>query len=301
MSERPDLHGRLAPSVAPPEPSAGRSLLAAARRRRSLVASGAALTLFLVVALFANLIAPHPHDSGDLHDRMSAPSWSHPLGTDKVGRDTLSRLMVGARQSVLLGGGAVLIAQALAALTGIASGYLGGWFDTAVQRLLDLWGALPGLLFLIFVIGTVGPSRAVVLATLGLLLFTGSSRLMRGMTLGIKNESFVEAAQGLGASPGRVIVRHILPNLLPLLAVQATLQLGAAILLESSLSFLGYGAPLPTPTWGRMLADARGDLTSPGGFSLALWPGLAITAVVFCLNMFGDGLHDLLTDRAGRR
>lgn len=301
MSERPEIRGRLAPSGEPPASRPYRSLLRAARRRPSLVASGAALTLILLVALFANLIAPHPHDSGDLQDRLAAPSLSHPLGTDKVGRDTLSRLMVGARQSVLLGGGAVLIAQALAALAGIASGYLGGWFDTATQRLLDLWSALPGLLFLIFVIGTVGPSRPVVLASLGLLLFTSSSRLMRAMTLGIKNESFVEAAQGLGASPARVILRHLLPNLLPLLAVQATLQLGSAILLESSLSFLGYGVPPPSPTWGRMLADARGDLSSPGGFSLALWPGLAITVVVFCLNMFGDGLHDLLAGSAGRR
>lgn len=253
--------------------------------------------LVLIAALFAGFLAPYGVDQGDLDNRMAAPSIEHPLGTDKVGRDVLSRLIYGARASVLLAVGAVLISQTLAAVVGLASGYFGGWFDLLAQRVIDIWIALPGLLFLIFVIGTIGASVPVVLVVLGLLLFAGSSRLLRGVTLSLKGYPFVEAARGLGASHTRVIARHILPNILPLIVVQATLQIGAAILIESSLSFLGFGVPPPSPTWGRMLADARGDLTSPGGFNLAVWPGLAITAVVYSFNVVGDALHDLLERR----
>jgi peptide/nickel transport system permease protein len=231
---------------------------------------------------------------------VAPPSRAHLLGTDKVGRDIFSRLLYGARQSLLLGVGAVLLSQALALLVGVTSGYFRGWFDLLVQRVIDIWIALPGLLFLIFVIGTIGGSMPVVLVVLGLLLFAGSSRVLRGVTLGLTAHPYVDAARGLGASHTRVILRHIVPNLLPLVVVQATLQLGAAILIESSLSFLGYGVPPPNPTWGRMLADARSDLTSPGGFNLALWPGLAITLVVYSFNMFGDGLHALMDPRRRR-
>ena len=262
--------------------------------RPSAVAGAFVVTVFLLAALLADVLAPYSYDEGDLDDRMAGPSAEHLLGTDKVGRDVFSRLMYGARQSVLLAVGAVLISQGLAALVGLTSGYFGGWFDLAMQRVIDIWIALPGLLFLIFVIGTIGGSLPVVLVVLGLLLFAGSSRVLRGVTLGVKGLPYVEAAWATGASHRRVILRHILPNVLPLIVVQATLQMGAAVLIESSLSFLGYGVPPPSPTWGRMLADARSDLASPGGFNLAVWPGLAITLVVYSFNMLGDGLHDLL-------
>jgi peptide/nickel transport system permease protein len=250
--------------------------------------------VFLLAAVFAGVLAPYGIDEGDLDNRMAPPSFDHLLGTDKVGRDHFSRLIYGARASMLLAIGAVLVSQTLAAVVGLSSGYFGGWFDLIAQRVIDIWIALPGLLFLIFVIGTIGASTPVVLVVLGLLLFAGSSRVIRGVTLSLKGYPFVEAARGTGASHARVIARHILPNVLPLIVVQATLQLGVAVLIESSLSFLGFGVPPPTPTWGRMLADARGDLASPGGFNLALWPGLAITAVVYSFNMLGDTLHDIL-------
>lgn len=283
----------------------GRALARAAwrllRGRPAAVAATAVLLVFLFAALLADVIAPYSHEEGELSDRLAGPSRDHLLGTDKVGRDIFSRLLYGARQSLLLGVGAVLIAQVLAAVVGCATAYFGGWLDTAVQRVIDIWITLPGLLFLIFVIGTIGSSLVVVLVVLGLLLFAGSSRVLRGVVLGLKTNPFVEAARGLGASDGRIILRHILPSLMPLIAVQATLQLGAAVLIESSLSFLGYGVPPPNPTWGRMLADARGDLATPGGFNLALWPGLAITVVVFSFNMLGDSLHDLLDPRRRAR
>jgi peptide/nickel transport system permease protein len=258
-----------------------------------LIGAGVVLA-FLLAAIFAEVIAPYGIDEGDLDNRMAPPSVEHLLGTDKVGRDLFSRLIYGTRASMLLAVGAVLVSQTLAAIVGLASGYFGGWFDLIAQRVIDIWIALPGLLFLIFVIGTIGASTPVVLIVLGLLLFAGSSRVIRGVTLSLKAYPFVEAARGTGASHARVIARHILPNVLPLIVVQATLQLGMAVLIESSLSFLGFGVPPPTPTWGRMLADARGDLTSPGGFNLAVWPGLAITAVVYSYNMLGDTLHDIL-------
>lgn len=264
------------------------------RQHPSALIGAVVVLILLSVAVFADVLAPYGVDEGDLDNRMAAPSMEHVLGTDKVGRDLLSRLIYGARASVLLAVGAVLVSQTLAAIVGLASGYFGGWFDLVAQRVIDIWIALPGLLFLIFVIGTVGASVPVVLVVLGLLLFAGSSRVIRGVTLSLKSFPFVEAARGTGASHIRVIVRHILPNVLPLIVVQATLQLGAAVLIESSLSFLGFGVPPPSPTWGRMLADARGDLTSPGGFNLAFWPGLAITAVVYSFNVLGDALHDIL-------
>ena len=280
-----------------PPSRAPRSPLRLLRAHPAATVAALVVVLFLVTALLADVLAPYSADEGNLDNRLAGPSASHPLGTDKVGRDLLSRLMYGARQSVLLAMGAVLISQGLAALVGISSGYFGGWLDLILQRIIDMWIALPGLLFLIFVIGTLGGSRTVVLLVLGLLLFAGSSRVVRGATLAVHERPFVDAARGLGASHTRIIVRHILPNLLPLIVVQATLQLGAAVLIESSLSFLGYGVPPPSPTWGRMLADARGDLMTPGGFNLALWPGLAITLVVYSFNVLGDGLHDLLNPR----
>ena len=272
-----------------------------ARARPETALAALVIALILAAAVLAGIVAPYPAEGGDLDDRMAGPSSRHLLGTDKVGRDVLSRLIYGARQSLLLGAGAVLIAQLLAALLGITSAYFGGWFDLAVQRVIDMWIAVPGLLFLIFVIGTIGASARVVLVVVGLLLFAGSSRVVRGVTLSIMGLTFVDAAQGTGASHARVILRHILPNLLPLIAIQATMQLGAAVLIESSLSFLGYGVPPPAPTWGRMLADARSELTLPGGFNLALWPGLAITLVVFSFNLLGDGLHQILDPRRRRR
>lgn len=301
-TDRPRPGGRVsddatAPSTAVERPRHRARLAQAMRERPAAAIATAVLTTLLAVAMLANVVAPYSPDSGDLNNRMAGPSRAHPLGTDKVGRDLMSRLIFGARHSLTLAVGAVLISQALAVVVGVASGYAGGLFDLVVQRIIDIWIALPGLLFLIFVIGTIGGSLPTVLIVLGLLLFAGSSRVLRGATIGLAGLPYVEAAHGVGATPLRVVVRHILPNLLPLIVVQATLQLGAAILVESSLSFLGYGVPPPSPTWGRMLADARGDLTSPGGFNLALWPGLVITVTVYALNVLGDGLHDLLGPR----
>lgn len=262
----------------------------------SLVVIGA----LLLAAALAPVIAPYPYEAGDLDRRLTGPSLAHPLGTDQVGRDILSRLIYGARESVLLGAGAVLLSQALATVAGIGAAYAGGWLDLAILWLTDILTALPSLLLLIFVIGTVGGSLAAVLGALALLLFAGSARVIRAATLSLRGEGYVETAQGLGAGWAQIVRRHILPNVLPLIAVQAALQLGAAIVIESSLSFLGYGVPPPRPTWGRMLADARGDLTQPGGFNLALWPGLAITLAVYALTTAGDGLHDLLSGRRRR-
>jgi peptide/nickel transport system permease protein len=264
------------------------------RARPAAAAGTAVVFVLLVAAVFADVMAPYGAEQGDLDERMAGPTLQHPLGTDRVGRDVFSRLIYGARQSILLAVGAVFVAQVLATVIGVACGYFGGWFDLLAQRAIDILIALPGLLFLIFVIGTIGASTTVVLIVLGLLLSAGSSRVLRGVTLTLSGMPYIEAVRGTGASHTRVILRHILPNLLPLIVVQGTILVGAAILIESSLSFLGFGPPPPNPTWGRMLAEARNDLTSAGGFNLAVWPGLAITLAVYSFNVMGDGLHELL-------
>ncbi len=278
---------------APRRPSA----LAAFVRQKPLGAFGAALIiLFLVLAVGAQWLAPYPYDVGTAADRLQWPSLAHPFGTDANGRDLLSRVIWGARVSVTIGFGAVLISTLVAVVVGVTSGYFGGWVDLTVQRVVDIWISFPALVLLVSLVAIVGPGLWSTMLVLGVLLAPGAARVVRGAVLGMRYQPYVESARCLGAGDFRIVRSHVLPNVSAAILVLATTQLGAAILAESTLAFLGYGVPPPFPTWGSMLSGTGRAymLQSPW---LGIWPGLAISGAVFGFNMLGDALRDVLDPR----
>lgn len=265
--------------------------------RKPLGAIGGALVLLLlVVAAAAPVLAPYPYDVGNAAVRLQGPSLAHPFGTDANGRDMLSRVIWGAQISVTVGFGAVLISTVLAVTVGIVSGYFGGWLDLTVQRLVDIWISFPALVLLISLVAVAGPGLWSVTAILGILLAPGTSRVVRSAVIGIRHLPYIESASCIGAGHSRVLLKYILPNVLAPIIVLATVQLGTAILAESTLSFLGYGVPPPHPAWGGMLSGTGRAfmLQSPW---LSIWPGLAISLAVFGFNMLGDALRDELDPR----
>jgi len=265
--------------------------------RKPLGAIGGALVLLLlVVAAAAPVLAPYPYDVGNAAVRLQGPSLAHPFGTDANGRDMLSRIIWGAQISVTVGFGAVLISTVLAVTVGIVSGYFGGWLDLTVQRLVDIWISFPALVLLISLVAVAGPGLWSVTAILGILLAPGTSRVVRSAVIGIRHLPYIESASCIGAGHSRVLLKYILPNVLAPIIVLATVQLGTAILAESTLSFLGYGVPPPHPAWGGMLSGTGRAfmLQSPW---LSIWPGLAISLAVFGFNMLGDALRDELDPR----
>lgn len=265
--------------------------------RKPLGAIGGALVLLLlVVAAAAPVLAPYPYDVGNAAVRLQGPSLAHPFGTDANGRDMLSRVIWGAQISVTVGFGAVLISTVLAVTVGIVSGYFGGWLDLTVQRLVDIWISFPALVLLISLVAVAGPGLWSVTAILGILLAPGTSRVVRSAVIGIRHLPYIESASCIGAGHTRVLLKYILPNVLAPIIVLATVQLGTAILAESTLSFLGYGVPPPHPAWGGMLSGTGRAfmLQSPW---LSIWPGLAISLAVFGFNMLGDALRDELDPR----
>jgi peptide/nickel transport system permease protein len=254
------------------------------------------LVLFVLVGVFAPWLPWLDPNTQDLTDRLQPPlSPGHPLGTDVLGRDVLSRLLHGTRVSLVVGFAAVGLAGALGVTVGLVSGYFGGWVDTIFMRIVDAWLAFPFLLLAIAIVAIIGPGlRNIVIA----LVVTGwviYARLVRGEALSLREREFVLSARGLGASRLSVMVRHILPNLLAPIMVVATLELGVVIVTEASLSFLGLGADASQPSWGNMLADGRAYLTQ--AWWLATLPGLAIFVVVLAVNIVGDGIRDALDPR----
>jgi peptide/nickel transport system permease protein len=266
-----------------------------ARRKPLGAISFVVIVVMVLVAFFGEWIAPRSFDDIDIPNRLQAPSLGNPAGTDAQGRDQFSRLIYGANTSVLIGFGTVLVSGFIATTLGIISGYKAGWFDTVVQRIVDIWQAFPGLIFVIFVVAIFGASRVTLIFTMGLLFSAGASRLVRGATMAVSSEAYIEAARALGATDLRIWVQHVLPNVVPVIIISMTVQVGGAILLESSLSFLGFGTPPPFPSWGRMLNDAQSHMTSAP--YLAVFPGIAIALAVYAFNMFGDALRDVLDPR----
>jgi peptide/nickel transport system permease protein len=266
--------------------------------RKPLGALGAALVLLLVlIALAAPWTAPYPYDEGNSAERLQGPSLAHPFGTDANGRDMLSRIIYGARISVTIGFGAVAISTLLAVTVGVMSGYFGGWVDLLVQRLVDIWISFPALVLLISLVSMFKQIDIwIITAALGVLLAPGTSRVVRSAVLSVRHLPYIESASCIGAGHLHVVLKYILPNVFAPIIVLATVQLGTAILAESTLSFLGYGVPPPYPAWGGMLSGTGRSfmLQSPW---LSIWPGLAISLAVFGFNMLGDALRDELDPR----
>ncbi|GIX49119.1 MAG: peptide ABC transporter permease [Candidatus Tectimicrobiota bacterium] len=255
------------------------------------------LAALVVVAVFAELLAPHDPTLPVRGARYFAPpfwmaggSLETPLGTDFQGRDVLSRLIFGARVSLLVGLMGTLVAGSLGTAMGILSGYLGGWVDQVIMRLTDAWLALPSLVFAIFLATMVGPSMWNIIIILGLVYWTRYARVIRGEVLSLREREFVKLAEIAGASKLRVIRRHILPNVLNTTMVLASLTIGVVIIAEASLSFLGVGVPPPQPAWGLMLSEARPTLMA-GQWWLTVFPGVCILLVVLATQLFGDWLR----------
>ena len=247
-------------------------------------------------ALFAPLLAPHDPLRQNLDGDLLTSSKAHPLGTDKLGRDILSRTLYGGRISLLTGVATVTISVAIGLMVGSISGYFGGWLDQALMRLVDVLMAFPGILLAIALTAVLGPGLDHVILALCLIGWTGYARLVRGEILSLREREFVQAARALGCPVKRIIARHLLPNLLPPLLVQATFGLAAAIVAEGSLSFLGLGVEPPTPSWGSMLNDGRQFLlVAP---HMTTYPGLALMMTVLALNLVGDTLQDRLQSGA---
>jgi peptide/nickel transport system permease protein len=266
-------------------------------RRKALGAFGAVVfLLFLFCGIFAGALAPHGMNEISPINRMKPPSLAFPFGTDNLGRDMLSRILYGARLSVIIGFCAAGLATVISVLIGVSSGYLRGRFDMLVQRFVDAWMTFPDLVILIAVVSAVGPGMPQVIVILGLLYGIGGSRIIRGAVIAVRENLYVDAAQSLGAGTPRILWRHILPNVLPPVIVLFTTRVGVVILAEAGLSFLGLGVPPPAPTWGGMLSGSGRTYMYQGPW-LALAPGLCLTVVVYAINMFGDALRDLLDPR----
>ncbi|MEE8368666.1 MAG: ABC transporter permease [Thermoanaerobaculia bacterium] len=271
-----------------------------AQRRRSrltLYIGGCLVAGALATAAFAPLIAPHDPNLQDLDHRLEPPSRDHLLGLDELGRDVLARLIFGARISVGVGLAVVLLAGSFGSLVGAISGYFGGVTDRLVMRTADVFMAFPGILLAIALVAVLGPAIRHVIIALVIIGWVSYARLVRGQVMRIKECEFVLAAKSLGFPARRILVVHVLPNVVPVLVVQASLGMAGAILAEASLSFLGLGIQPPTPSWGAMINAGRSHLIDAS--HLSLFPGLAILLTVMGLNFLGDALIDVLDPRSG--
>ena len=254
---------------------------------------GLIVTVALIAAaIAAPLLAPYDPNAQDTSRRLEAPSHGHPLGLDELGRDVLSRILWGARVSLRVGFSVVILASLAGVVLGAVSGYFGGIIDTIIMRITDILLAFPGILLAIALVAVLGPSLNNVIFALAIIGWVGYARLTRGQVLKVREMEYVTAAKALGAKSPRVIVLHVLPNVMNPVIVMATLGLAGAILSEAALSFLGLGVQPPTPSWGAMLTAGRRYLGLAN--HLAYYPGIAIMAAVMGLNFLGDGLIDAL-------
>lgn len=254
--------------------------------------------LLVIVALFAPVIAPYDPTKGTLSDRLTPPAWqdggstAHLLGTDLLGRDTLSRLIYGARTSLAVAVLAIIVAGTAGSLLGAIAGYLGGWTNTVIMRIVDVAFSFPAILLAMVLAVVVGPSFFNIIFVISLVLWAEYARMARGETLRVREMDYVALARVAGVSRTRILMRHILPNVASSLIVLATLQVGIVIIMESSLSFLGVGVPPPTPAWGSMIAEGRSYVVT--AWWLSVVPGVAIVLTVLSFNLLGDTLTELL-------
>ena len=281
-------------AAAPAESPVRRALRRLVRRKGAMFGL-AVIVLFVALALCAPIVAPYDPTAQSWTSVRKAPSWLHPLGTDDVGRDILARIIFGARASLLAGVISVAIALAIGVPLGLVAGYVGGFVDAAISRLTDAMLAIPFLILAIALAAFLGPSLRNAMIAIGVTTTPIFVRLTRGQVMAVKVEDFVEAARAVGNPPRRVVLVHILPNILPALMVQASLSIAAAIIAEAALSFLGLGQQPPAPSWGSLLNAAQRFLVSAPW--MAVWPGVAIFLTVLSFNLLGDGLRDALDPR----
>ena len=260
------------------------------------VVLGIVLLLLILMALLADVLAPFAPNEVFLMDRLQGSSARYPLGTDQLGRDFASRLIYGARLTLGVGLAATAVNVLVALVVGGVSGFVGGRLDLTVQRFVDAWMSIPGLLILLTVMSVVGRGVLQIIVVLGVLGGIGASRVVRGAVIGAKENAYFEAARAVGSSRWRTLVHHLLPNIAPVLIVIYSINIGAVVISEASLSFLGFGLPTTVPNWGGMLSR-EGRQYMEIAPRLAVWPGLCLTVVVYSLNMFGDAVRDLLDPR----
>ena len=266
-------------------------------RRYPLGAVGAILVLlFVLTAVFANVIAPHDPLSTNSRASLARPGGIYWLGADFMGRDMFSRIVYGARISLAVAVGATLLGGILGVVICLMSGFIGGWLDLATQRLMDIMQSLPLLVMALVMAASLGPSLENTIIAIAIPLVPSVARVVRSSTLSLREQPFVEAARAVGMGEIRIAVRHVLPNTLAPLIVLGTAQLGSAILTEASLSFLGLGIPEPYPSWGRMLSESAAEYVRTAPW-LVIFPGVAISLTVFGTNLLGDALRDILDPR----
>ncbi|QLG63926.1 nickel transporter permease [Halorarum salinum] len=253
------------------------------------------VSLVVLSAVFAPAIAPEGPNEQDLFDRLESPSAEHPMGTDQLGRDVLSRLLYGARISLRIAVVVVTITLAIGTAVGLVAGYAGGWVDEALMRVVDVLLAFPGILLALVIAGILGPSLTNIMIALAVVGWTQYARIIRGSVLSVKEEEFVKSAQLMGVSRARILLRHVLPNVVTPVVVLATMDMAYVILGTAGLSFLGLGAQPPTPEWGTMLSQGRNYVDT--AWWIVNFPGLAIMITVLGFNLLGDGLRDVLDPR----
>lgn len=282
----------IAAPIAPPA-RASTALQATLRAFNTNKASWIGLVIFLIVvaaAILAPLIAPHDPLDQDVLDRLKPPSAEHLLGTDYYGRDTFSRLLYGARVSLVIGVVSTLIAMAAGTLIGMLAGWRGGRFDTITMQIMDMLLAFPSLILGLIIVAMLGPSIENIIAAIALTSVPPFARIARAPTIAVKGRDFVEACRSLGFSDTRILSVHILPNIFPEILVMGSLWLANAIRTEASLAFIGLGLKPPTPTWGGMIREGFENILDSAWLAIA--PGVAILIVIFALNLLGDGLRD---------
>lgn len=299
-------------NLPPTVPSAGSSPglsglgLSARRRRwrvyarnRTAVLGAAILVVLIVVAVFAPWIAPHDPLAQSVQSRLEGPSWAHPFGLDHYGRDVMSRVIYGARVSLLVGVASIAFAAVIGVALGIAAGFLRGPFEAVVMRVMDMLLAFPNLILGLLVLSVIGPGLRNMIIAVGIAFVPNFARLAHGPTLSIREKEYVQSAIGVGAGDLRIMWKHVAPNLRSDLIVVGTLYIAAAILIEANLSFIGLGASPPTPTWGQTIRDGMAFLADSPWYSLT--PGIAIFLAVAGFNLIGDGLRDALDPRSAGR
>ena len=257
---------------------------------------GMIVLLLIFVAIFADVLTPYPYDEAHIRDIMKGPSAQYLLGTDKLGRDFLSRIIFGARVSLLVGLATTALSVVISTLIGGTSGFIGGKFDIIVQRVVDAWIVFPGLILLLTIMSIVGPGIPQIILVLGISGGIGGSRVIRGAVIAIKENDYFLAAEATGNRRVRTLIRHVVPNIMPVIIIVFSISIGGHILSLASLSFLGFGLPPGSPDWGSLLSIEGRQYMEQAPW-LALWPGLCLTLVVYSLNMFGDALRDLLDPR----